>query len=231
MGVLLIPLSTVLDNILNSQIIILFFAPLFFILNIFAGFTEIFVPESYVLSTFILGLNIILTLITIILMGIFIQKIIKEKSNKLIVFLGIGLFILIMVSFIWINMPTPDVLPGRCAFGAEFQCNDYQISVTKGTFRIRLKNNIGESIIVDSINLKTGSYTPIICTPPSNLPTASNPWQNGKILQFDWTSCTSMGDLVAGQKGKILVNIKYYLVSDGPTIIKEANGEVFSTVE
>ena len=67
------------------------------------------------------------------------------------------LVILIMIGTLaYFGILNPSkILPNRCNFGAEFQCLDYQISSTTGTFKLRLKNNAGEPIDVSSMTLST----------------------------------------------------------------------------
>ena len=50
-------------------------------------------------------------------------------------------------------------LPSICNFGLELQCLDHQISATANTFKIRLKNNVGDVIDVSSMTLESESVT------------------------------------------------------------------------
>lgn len=120
------------------------------------------------------------------------------------------------------------ILPNRCSIGPEFECIDYQISAAANTFKMRMKNNIGEPIAVQSIALGSESATQYACsTPPSN-PSA---WRSGEIIDLTWSGCNSAAaGIIAGEKGKIFVKIKYNSVTSGPNYAKEVNAEVFSTV-
>ena len=117
------------------------------------------------------------------------------------------------------------LLPSRCNFGSEFQCIDYQISATGGTFKLRLKNGIGEAIDVTSMGVSTESAEAYSCTNPEN-PTS---WKSGNITDFTWTVCTG-GGITAGEKAKVLVTIRYNTVSSGSSYAKDVKGEVFSNV-
>ena len=138
------------------------------------------------------------------------------------------LVILIMIGTLaYFGILSPGkLLPNRCNFGAEFQCIDYQIDATNGEFRLRLKNGVGEPIDVSSLSISTESTTALTCTAPSN-PTA---WTSGQILEIVWSGCTSLGGLIAGEKGKVLVTIRYNTVTSGSAYAREVKGEVFSTV-
>lgn len=118
------------------------------------------------------------------------------------------------------------LLPNRCNFGSEFQCLDYQISATASTFKMRLKNNVGEPIDVSSITLSTESTTAYSCiTPPAN-PTG---WKSGEIKELSWSSCSG-GGLIVGEKGKVLITARYNTVASGSGYAKEVKGEVLSTI-
>lgn len=121
------------------------------------------------------------------------------------------------------------ILPNRCNIGPEFQCVDYQISATGSTFKLRLKNNAGEPITVQSVTLSSESATAYSCTLTS--PTLPSTMTASQIVDFSWGTCNSAAaGMVAGEKGKVLMKISYYSVTSGSTYAKEVNGEVFSTV-
>ena len=138
------------------------------------------------------------------------------------------LVILIMIGTLaYFGILNPSkILPNRCNFGAEFQCLDYQISSASSTFKIRLKNNVGESIDVTSITLGTESVASYTCVTPPAPPVS---WKSGEIKDLLWSSCSG-GGLTAGEKGKILVTLRYNTVVSGSGYTKEVKGEVFSAV-
>src|SRR3989344_4974456 len=79
------------------------------------------------------------------------------------------LVILIMIGTLaYFGILNPSkVLPSRCNFGTEFQCIDYQIAyvgATTGTFKIRLKNNVGVPIDVSALALSSEGTTAYSCT-------------------------------------------------------------------
>ena len=120
------------------------------------------------------------------------------------------------------------ILPNRCNIGPEFECIDYQISATANTFKIRLKNNAGEPLAVQSIILDSETSTKFACSTPASNPPA---WKSGEIIDFAWSGCNpAAAGMVAGEKGKVLLKISYYAVASGSTYAREVNGEVFSTL-
>ena len=120
------------------------------------------------------------------------------------------------------------ILPNRCNFGAEFQCIDYQISATANSFKLRLKNSVGELIDVSTITLSSEGVTAYTCsTPPAN-PAG---WKSGEIKDLTWGGCNSAATgFVVGEKGKVLVTLQYNNVISGSSYTREVKGEVLSTV-
>ena len=141
------------------------------------------------------------------------------------------LVILIMIgSLAYFGILSPGkILPSRCNFGAEFQCLDYQIAGgTINTFKLRLKSNVGEPVDVTSIILGSESTTAYSCATPPALPTG---WGTGEIKDLTWSGCnTAVAGMTQGEKGKVLVAIKYNSVISGPGYTREVKGEVYSSV-
>lgn len=142
------------------------------------------------------------------------------------------LVILIMIGTLaYFGILNPSkVLPGRCTFGAEFQCLDYQIAATGAApnpqVKLRLKNNVGEAIDVSAMALSVESTVALTCTAPAN-PTS---WKSGELKDLAWTACSSFGGLVAGEKGKVLVTITYNTVSSGSGYSRQVKGEVYAGI-
>src|SRR3989338_1392836 len=120
------------------------------------------------------------------------------------------------------------ILPNRCSFGAEFQCIDYQISATANTFKLRLKNSVGDAIDVSSLTLSSEGSTQYTCsTPPAN-PAA---WKSGQIIDLAWSGCNSAAaGFINSEKGKVLITLRFNSVTSGATYTKEVKGEILSTV-
>ena len=144
------------------------------------------------------------------------------------------LIILIMIGTLaYFGILSPSKLtPNRCNFGSEFQCLDYQIkdlgTGADDTFRLRLKNNVGETITMDSIALTKEDGNPYACTTAQPMNTLSS-WAVSAVKDLVWTACT-FGDLTKDQKGKILVTLTYHSVSSGEDYKKQVKGEVFANV-
>ena len=146
------------------------------------------------------------------------------------------LVILIMVGTLaYFGILTPSqVLPSRCTIGAEFQCLDHQVAAgplaADNTVRFRLKNGVGESVTLTAAPvLTTESTTAYACT--SLLPAYPFAWQAGAIQEFTWNTCNQAAvGIVEGNKGKVLITIRYYATASGVSYAKDVKGEVFTSV-
>ena len=140
------------------------------------------------------------------------------------------LVILIMIGTLaYFGILSPSkVLPNRCTFGAEFQCQDYQISATASTFKLRLKNGIGEPVSISAITLGSEGSTQYSCTltDPASLPYT---WTSGTSVDFVWGTCnTAAAGFVAGEKEKVLVTFTYNSIASGVTYARQVKGEVYA---
>lgn len=138
------------------------------------------------------------------------------------------------------------LLPNRCNFGAEFQCLDFNIRDggigAVDEFRLKLKNNVGAVVDVPDRNLITASGFAAItlskedgtayadcAAPPAGSPAPINGWGVAGVRDLAWTGC-DFNDLSAGEKGKVLVTIRYNTAGGGVVYARETKGEVFAAV-
>ena len=142
------------------------------------------------------------------------------------------LVILIMISALaYFGILNPSkILPNRCNFGPEFECLDWQISLTDTSLKLKMKNNAGEPIVVSSMNVSSQTTIALSCTAPTNIG-ASSTWGTSEVRDFTLSSC-NLGTVgfQKGEKEKIFVGMRYYVVKSGSSYIHEINGEIFSSV-
>ncbi|HLC61034.1 MAG TPA: hypothetical protein VJJ52_06420 [Candidatus Nanoarchaeia archaeon] len=119
-------------------------------------------------------------------------------------------------------------LPSRCNFSPEFQCQDYQISATANTLRVRLKNNIDTMSITSMVtgSESANSYSCTLITPSLPFTFASGNISN---VQFDNCNSAAAG-FVSGEKAKVSVKITYNTVASGSNYDRQVNGEIYTTV-
>ena len=140
------------------------------------------------------------------------------------------LVILIMISALaYFGVLRPSrLLPDRCSFGAEFECRDFQISQIDDTVKVKLKNNVGGAITVNSMSVSTESAITLNCTGD---PDFTGVWPLGGIRDFIFTECnTGEVGFVSGDKGKVSINLGYYSVRSGSEYSHIVSGTIFATV-
>ena len=170
----------------------------------------------------------------------------KTKSQAALEFLTTYawafLVILIMVGALaYFGILTPGkLLPNRCTFGTEIACIDYSITAPgTNTFDLRLKNNIGEPIIIPAIAttgiaLSSDSATAYSCT-LSAIDGAAPPidytWNTDRPTDFKFISCNpAAAGFIQGDKAKVFVTITYHLAKSSTTYTRQVAGEIFATV-
>ena len=165
----------------------------------------------------------------------------KRKSQAALEFLTTYawafLVILIMIgalAYFGILRPSR-LLPDRCNFGPEVDCQDFQIAYgtdgTDGTILVKLKNNVGESINIDGITVTTEASVALACGAATSVPPIGDVWPAGGIKDFIFPSCNSGAvGFVAEDKGKVSIKLTYYSVRSGSTYLHDVNGEIFSTI-
>ena len=135
------------------------------------------------------------------------------------------LVILIMIaalSYFGILSPSK-LLPNRCNFGSEMGCTDF--AIYQNGLQVRLKNNIGDAIAVDSI-LASTEKTSLSCT--SLLLTM---WKSGETKDVPLVCDFTNSGLTQGDKGKINLKISYHLITSSSAFAKDVNGEVYTVVK
>ncbi len=149
------------------------------------------------------------------------------------------LLIMIMISALaYFGVLDPHkLLPGRCNFGSEFSCIDYAIDATNDEFKLRLKNNVGEAIIIPDVETDTGidlsseTSTEYDCEldeidGDSTLPTDYT-WATGDLVDFTFTDCNSAAaGFKKGGKAKVFVTITYYLAKSTSEYTHQVKGEI-----
>jgi len=136
------------------------------------------------------------------------------------------LVILIMIGALaYFGILNPSgLLPDRCNFGSELGCVDYALGVE--TIDLRLKNNVGESIVIESYSVSSESSGAYACTSPT-----INSLDAGEVDDFQFTTCSgAAAGMILGEKSKVAVTIKYHLAKSSTTYSHEVSGEIFATV-
>ena len=116
------------------------------------------------------------------------------------------------------------LLPDRCNFGAELSCVDY--SIASNGIELKLRNNAGSKIIVDSFALSTENAQ-ISCD--SNI--IGRIWDAGEVKIIPIGCDFANSGIIAGDKGKINVKITYHSAKSSAAFGKELQGELYATAQ
>ena len=121
------------------------------------------------------------------------------------------------------------VLPERCNFGSEFECDDFRVSVTSNQLDIKLVNNVGEAIAVSGFVISSEGATSLACTLVGVLPIS---WEPGNSKELKYSTCNwAAAGFTQGQKGKVFITLTYNTLKSGSSYPHQVKGEVFATVQ
>jgi len=121
------------------------------------------------------------------------------------------------------------VLPNRCTFSSEIGCMDYAIDGPANAVNLRLKNSFGEPVVMQSLNVTSGSVTPFSCSLSS--PALPYIWSTDTIIDAKFVNCNiAAAGFVQGDKAKFTVDVQYYAARSSTAYNKTVSGEVYSTV-
>lgn len=146
------------------------------------------------------------------------------------------LVILIMMSALaYFGVLNPSkLLPDRCNFGAEVNCNKNTMivsNVADNTLTMRLANNFGVGVVVTAARVTTDVTTAGICTAQiNNLPISAFSWGSDSTITFN-ADCDGGASLVDKEKIKLGIEIDYYPASAGDDYAKIIFGEAFTTIQ
>ncbi|HHE36554.1 MAG TPA: hypothetical protein ENL16_01940 [Candidatus Woesearchaeota archaeon] len=120
-------------------------------------------------------------------------------------------------------------LPERCNIGPEFTCDEYQVTNSDGTLRIKFTNNVGETIdsvtvtkcwwAQEELNTSTGGITVV---------GGSGPYKAGDAVEINCAFDNTLFPPV-GAKMKFGADITY--IPQGKTYTKPLTAEVYTTLQ
>ena len=109
-------------------------------------------------------------------------------------------------------------------------CEDFRLSQTDagtGIMRIKLKNQVGEPIVISDWNLTNDAVIPLSCSQEPPLV----PFKSGEIKDFEFTGCDIQGaGFIVGEKNKVKLKVSYYKAMSSQAFTYDVYGEVYSTV-
>ena len=157
----------------------------------------------------------------------------KVKSQAALEFLVtyawvfLGIMIAIGVLYYYGIFSFSKFLPQECIFPSQFECTAHSfVGSPTNQVRLRLVNNLGETIDIKGYSITNDAVTPLSCTNPSLI----NGWLAGVERDFTFTGCAN-GGFITKEKIKFNIEIDYYPASAGLSYAKIIFGEIFTTVQ
>ena len=114
-------------------------------------------------------------------------------------------------------------LPQKCSFPLQFKCLDFGLDSSQA--RIKLINNLGEDIKIDSISVYNDASPSVSCTPP---PTPFD-WIHSTELDLAFTSC-SVGGYLANSRIELKILMMYHSVNTPSNPSHIINGKVYGKI-
>lgn len=109
-------------------------------------------------------------------------------------------------------------LPQKCIFPSQFKCLDFSLKPTE--VRVKLTNNLGEDIQVNSVQITNDANPPISCTSP-----AAFGWTHATDIDIIFSGCTG-GGYIDGNRVELKITMSYYAINTPTRPIHSINGKV-----
>jgi|TARA_B100001964_G_C14169044_1_gene570546 hypothetical protein len=93
-------------------------------------------------------------------------------------------------------------LPQKCMFPSQFECIDF--SFVGDEVKLRLVNNLGEEIRVDSFTVTNDAVDPLSCTSPQDF----GSWKPGDEQDLTFTDCIN-GVFIVGERTNARITMEY----------------------
>ena len=110
-------------------------------------------------------------------------------------------------------------LPQKCTFPLQFKCLDFSLS--PGTVRVKLINNLGEDIKVNQISITNDATVAIACTSPIT----PFDWAHSAEKDIEFTSCSG-GGYISGERVDLRVQMAYHAVNTPSKPSHTINGRI-----
>jgi len=104
-------------------------------------------------------------------------------------------------------------LPEKCIFTSQLECLAFVMDTNE--IRIKLVNNLGETITVESMTIKNNNEPPLDCT---TTPTTLGPitgWDAGEELDLVYGSCSG-GGYISKERNEAKVTLTYFAEATTP---------------
>jgi hypothetical protein len=138
------------------------------------------------------------------------------------------IILIVVAAIVYFGVTNPkDFLPNRCLFSPEIGCVGSSLSSADDTFKIKLKNNFGDTITVTNLDLSAEDSPSFSCTNPT-LPVN---WKNLESIDLTYTACDLASvNLYQGKTVKLALDLSFYPVKLGSSYVTNVKGEIVTKV-
>ena len=112
-------------------------------------------------------------------------------------------------------------LPEKCIFPSQFKCVDF--SLVPAQVKVKLTNNLGEDITVNSLQITSDATPSISCS--AMVPTVPFGWTAATDKEFTFSGCSG-GGYIAGSRVEIKISMNYFAVNTPSKPIHQINGKL-----
>ena len=115
------------------------------------------------------------------------------------------------------------LLPQKCQFPSQFECIDF--SFVGNEIRLKLINNIGETVMVTNFDVTNDAALPLSCT----IPAVPFEWENGLEKDFVFSDCQN-GAFIVGERAEAKIGMFYFAINTPSNPVHKANGKITAVV-
>ena len=115
-------------------------------------------------------------------------------------------------------------LPEKCLFTSQMECINFVMN--NDNIRIRLVNNLGETITVESTSVTDNNDPALSCT---TLPTTTG-WNAGDELDLWFQGCSG-GGYISKERVEAKISVTYYAENTPTQPRHTVNGKLFGRVQ
>ena len=110
-------------------------------------------------------------------------------------------------------------LPSKCIFPIQFKCLDFSLQPTR--VRVRLVNNLGEDIRINTISITNDATPPVSCTAPAT----PFVWPASDDQDLLFINCAN-GGYVSGERAELKLEMTYYAIKTSSQPSHTINGKI-----
>ena len=110
-------------------------------------------------------------------------------------------------------------LPQKCLFSSQLKCIDF--SLKPNEVRLKLINNLGEDITINTVQITNDAIPPISCTAPA----VPIPWQRAAEQELIFTSCSG-GAYLPNSRVELKITLIYFAVNTPSQPLHTVNGKI-----